>query len=439
MLEFIETGLLWRGYMSKQVLHMKYHPAKKEVEFRRFQSGKEMCIDRNSKLTKYMNQRGTFILQNYGNQFFNDIAAAFDGEKKIDIKVMTTEIDYDDFCQMVEEYNKSKRCKCQFYPELVCELPDMNQTFEEVKTYGNNSIWILDDFRNELAKPKFKNDNVKEIVSRLDNKIKNQIEEVKDKIESLSDNRVNLCFTGVYSSGKSTLINALLGYKILPENIKSETAKMIEICSPRRGEKVKIKFKIYEERSEIEWNESEQCFEFIKGPSECDVRTSLQNQLNDLQSKKSKQHEQIYGILKELNSEQFISSTIEVFFPITLDNEKFQFKIFDTPGADSNCPEHQMELQKALKEQTQSILIFVATPDRLEGEGNNSLLNELTEAVQKSSKTSIDIARSLFVINKAETIRADERESLQSGEIKSKGNNIKLNDKKLFFISAKNA
>ena len=61
---------------------MKYHPAKKEVEFRRFQSGKEMCIDRNSKLTKYMNQRGTFILQNYGNQFFDDIAKAFDGEKK---------------------------------------------------------------------------------------------------------------------------------------------------------------------------------------------------------------------------------------------------------------------------------------------------------------------------------------------------------------------
>ena len=425
--------------MSKQVLYMKYHPAKKEIEFRRFQSGEKVKIKKGSKLRTYMNQRGTFVLQNYGRQFFDDIAEVFDGEKKIDIKVMTTAIDYDDFCQMIENYNESNECKCQFSPELVCELPDMNQTFEEVKRYGQQSIGILDNFRNELDKPKFENDKVKEFVSTLDNQVKVQITEIKDKIESLNDNRVNLCFTGVYSSGKSTLINALLGYKILPENIKSETAKMIEICSPRRGEKVKIKFKIYEEHSEIEWNEGEQCFEFIKGPSECDVRTKLQDQLNDLQSKKGKQHEQIYGILKELNSDKDISSTIEVFFPIALDNENFQFKIFDTPGSDSNCPEHQIELQKALKEQTQSILIFVATPDRLEGTGNNSLLNELTEAGQKSSKTSIDIARSLFVINKADTIEAYEREDLQSGEIKSQGNPIKLNDKKLFFISAKNA
>lgn len=147
--------------MSKQVLHMKYHPAKKEVEFRRFQSGEETPIDGSSKLTKYMNQRGTFILQNYGNQFFNDIAKAFDGEKKIDIKVITTEIDYDDFCQMVEEYNKSKQCKCHFSPELVSKLPDMSQIFEEVKRYGQESIGKLECFRNELTRLNFKNDNVK--------------------------------------------------------------------------------------------------------------------------------------------------------------------------------------------------------------------------------------------------------------------------------------
>ena len=98
-----------------------------------------------------------------------------------------------------------------------------------------------------------------------------------------------------------------------------------------------------------------------------------------------------------------------------------------------------MELRRALKEQTQSILIFVATPDRLEGTGNNSLLNYLEEVEQQNSKTSIDIARSLFVINKADTIEADERKALQSGEIKSQDFTIKLNDKKLFFISAKNA
>ena len=41
--------------MSKQALMMKYHPAKKEIEFRRFQDGKEIVIRSDSILrTKYM-------------------------------------------------------------------------------------------------------------------------------------------------------------------------------------------------------------------------------------------------------------------------------------------------------------------------------------------------------------------------------------------------
>ena len=53
-------------------------------------------------------------------------------------------------------------------------------------------------------------------------------ENIKEKIESMGNNKVSLCFTGVYSAGKSALINAILGYKILPEKITSETAKMFQ-------------------------------------------------------------------------------------------------------------------------------------------------------------------------------------------------------------------
>ena len=37
---------------SKQILQMKYHPAKKEVEFRRFKDEKEIQIRDDSKLKK---------------------------------------------------------------------------------------------------------------------------------------------------------------------------------------------------------------------------------------------------------------------------------------------------------------------------------------------------------------------------------------------------
>ena len=52
----------------------------------------------------------------------------------------------------------------------------------------------------------------------------------------------------------------------------------------------------------------------------------------------------------------------------------------------------------ALSEQTQSILIFVAAPNKTEGTGNNALLEYLKEAESKDSKTSIDLG-AIFICN----------------------------------------
>lgn len=80
--------------------------------------------------------------------------------------------------------------------------------------------------------------------------------------------------------------------------------------------------------------------------------------------------------------------------------------------------------------------------DSLEGEGNNALLDYIKEAEGKSSKTCLDIGRSLFVVNKADTLDADARKLLQTETVRNKadeGFSIKLGDKKLLFTSAKYA
>ncbi len=75
-------------------LRMKYHPAKKEVEFTRFSSGKPIMIGSDSVLTKYMNQKGKFVLQDHGNDFFTAITDAFDGQLCVHIDVVTTKNDW---------------------------------------------------------------------------------------------------------------------------------------------------------------------------------------------------------------------------------------------------------------------------------------------------------------------------------------------------------
>ena len=51
----------------EEYLKMKYHPAKKEVEFTRFLGEKTIPVREDSVLQNYMNQKGKFVLQDHGN------------------------------------------------------------------------------------------------------------------------------------------------------------------------------------------------------------------------------------------------------------------------------------------------------------------------------------------------------------------------------------
>ena len=423
--------------MIKHVLQMKYHPAKKEVSFRRFQNGEEVTIRDDSRLMQYMNMKGKFVLQDRGNAFFDDIAAAFDGLKTVDIQVITTKMDYEDLEQMVEYYNAGHD-SFQINITLLAELPDMIQTFTEVKKYGERATNILEEHRQILLSVSTDNVAVRQSAECFANQIEEEINNIQEKTKSLSDNRVNLCFAGAYSTGKSALINALLGCKILPVAVLSETAKMFKIFSSVNKNEIHINFDILGIPTEISLNRKDKRFEFTFGPAENEIRTDIQKKLDDINEQQPIPEDQVSSILSYLNTKEGISSEIIVRFPIKLDTENLQFTIFDTPGTDSNYDTHQVILNEALAVQTHSILIFVAHPMKLEGEGNNALLNYLKD-VETKSKTSIDIGRSLFVINCADQIMADQRLALRLSEIKRKGDgafSIKLADKKLFFTSA---
>ena len=426
--------------MSKNVLRMKYHAAKKEISFKRFQDDEEIAIKAGGALSKYVNMKGKFILQDFGNTFFKDIARVFDGISNVNIEAIMTKLDYEDFEQMVENYNQEPDKECTFHPTLFAELPDMKKTYEEVRKFGENACRILNTHRNRLYDICLDNENVKFSVESFAQQINEEVKNIENKITSLRDNHVSLCFTGVYSAGKSALINAILGYRILPESIKSETAKMFRIYSPEKNGNEKIIFMIDDVYTELQWNELGKIFEFKKGPSENSIRQNIQCLLNEGKKSNQSKDEQLLTILKNLNKSKEVSNEIRIEFPIPLDREDVQFTIYDTPGTDSNYSEHQNVLTEALENQTQSILIFVAKPDGLEGEGNNALLSYLKKAENKHSKTSIDIGRSLFVINKADSIDSEARKTLQFEQIKDKEDDsftIKLEDKKLFFTSAK--
>lgn len=444
------------------ILQMAYHPAKKEVQFKRFnKDGQEVEIREGSRLTSYMVQRGKFVLQHYGEQFFDDIVYVFDGQRAIDMRVITTEPDFLDFQQMVEHYNKTNKEHIRIhatpgaaFSNVDGYLPDMNQVYENVRDYGLKATEILNELRGTFSDIPQDKEAIRESIANFDGDIQREIERIKEKVDSLGNNNVNLCFAGVYSTGKSALINALLGYRILPESSDSETARMFQIRSPKGPEEpISVTCKVGEDTLRLKWSESK--FTLDDGPTENDTRRRIQCLLNEFNesSQQPAQHEQMCKLLKLLNGEDDVGTEIEIAFPIPMDTANVQFTIFDTPGTDSNYEAHQQTLIEALDEQANSILIFVAAPDKMEGTGNQALFQFINQAKADGSAT-IDISRSLFVINKADTVEPKDRESKQNAQIMNKAkrndspdeddiadedvdDSISLSDKKLFFVSAK--
>lgn len=437
--------------MSKQILQMKYHPAKKEVSFVREVAGKESVITGNngSVLSKYINKKGQFVLQDHGNQLFRDILEAFDGEEEVNLAVTMTKKDYEDFLQMVDYFNESSDVKIN--PTRLAELPDMEKTYEVVKEHGIDSINILNSKRESFHKVNSDNENVLKCINIYAEEINAATRKIKEKIDTLEDNSVNLCFSGPYSSGKSSLINSLIGYDVLPAAINPETAAMVTVRSPKKDENVRIRFNIMDvddSFSEIAWNNTTNSFDFVSGPAESTTRKAIQETMN--KCKEKRQHEQIREILSTLNNNNYVERVIDLWFPIDIDDERVQFTIYDTPGTDSGVVAHKNILRDALSEQTHSILIFVTHPNGLSGGGNKALLEHLSDIDTKEDKSTIDIGRSLFVVNWADSLTDEEDfEAIRTGKISNKDEEdkksesekkiitIKLGDKKVFFTTAK--
>lgn len=426
-------------------LQIVYHPAKKEIKFRKYNPRTGVEVPIKLLIEKYTNgEKGKFILQDHGNSFFYDIAKTFDCQEVVDTELITTKEDYEDFLQMLEEYNKNRKNENApvINATLLSELPDMKETFAIVEKHGKESASLLKEKIPEFKKINSNNQTVQRTVTDIENTISSEIKSIEEQVEELSNNDVALCFAGVYSAGKSTLVNAILGYAILPEAIKSETAKMFKIRTPKNDENIRIAFTLDDFDSQIVWNKDTQVLEWVTGPSENTTKAEIQEVIN--KNKAKKQHEQICEVLRKLNLLSNVDSEIDILFPVPLDDDNVQFTIYDTPGSDSNVDKHQLILQEALNDQKKSILILVAAPDKIEGEGNNALLTYIKDAEKKEdNKTCIDIGRSLFVINKIETIlETSDRESLKTCELKNKDDedfSIQLCDKKLLFVSSKYA
>ncbi len=430
-------------------LMIMYHPVKKEIHFLAKVKGEFLEVPYKicANLMPYSPEHGEFLLQNQGNKFFNDIFEQFSNEK-ISLVFKGTKVDYEDFCEKIAEYNKFAGEE-RFTVSNFIELPSVTEIFNRINNFCEETLNLFDT---ELQD------------SEVQQSFQNRRAEFEKKREQLNCSDINLCLVGTYSSGKSTFINTLIGRRILPESINSETAKMFRI---RNSSKPAVSFFLCcpdtpeFNQVTISWNDAKNKFVFESSRPCETTKRKIQNEINNALVFHLQQHEQLYQILKTINelpnmaqedSSEYVEGIIDVQYPIQLD-PNVNFTFYDTPGTDSNSNEHLLVLQKALQQQTNSILIILYEPTKMEGTGNSTLYKLIRSSRENSDtkdKVHIDLSRSLHIINQADTRSLADLNNLKDRKVgislketdkiyNEEAEYIDLSTERLFFVSSKAA
>ncbi|MCI9669977.1 MAG: hypothetical protein HFF49_00300 [Lawsonibacter sp.] len=239
---------------------------------------------------------------------------------------------------------------------------------------------------------------VAESVSDKD-KIKRELEKFSDA----SNDVIPICVIGNYSSGKSTFINALIGYELLPSSDEPTTAKIYKISQSKQPDRATIKFEYDLKSVRIRFNPDS--YKFLTDPEENLLAVKLSKILDGIAAepipiKLSKVLETINGFANH-EKDEAISDLIEIETPF--DNDGLwgkiwnNFVIFDTPGSNSASNiKHYQVLQTALEGLSNGLPIFVSEYDSLDSMDNDRLYQDINNMAE------LDNRFTMIIVNKAD-------------------------------------
>lgn len=239
---------------------------------------------------------------------------------------------------------------------------------------------------------------VAESVSDKD-KIKRELEKFSDA----SNDVIPICVIGNYSSGKSTFINALIGYELLPSSDEPTTAKIYKISQSKQPDRATIKFEYDLKSVRIRFNPDS--YKFLTDPEENLLAVKLSKILDGIAAepipiKLSKVLETINGFANH-EKDEAISDLIEIETPFDDDGLWGKiwnnFVIFDTPGSNSvSNIKHYQVLQTALEGLSNGLPIFISEYDSLDSMDNDRLYQDINNMAE------LDNRFTMIIVNKAD-------------------------------------
>ncbi|HOO06468.1 MAG TPA: dynamin family protein [Ruminococcus sp.] len=388
-------------------------PYERKITYRQYNATKgewESIDNDNSKLhsEKLTHSVFPFVVKKSADAIVNEFSS---GEDPITIVFEGTDDEYKELVDVCscEEYNG------RLIPELSVRrlnnardiLPEVKQIFDQMEPLINASV--------------------------KDNK---QIEHEKKQFADVSKEAIPICVFGNYSSGKSTFINSLIGYEILPSGDDPLTAKIHRIERSAYDDRATVGFEYAGKRIEILFDKS--------GSPSINMRIDDEffNRFNAAMSEvvDAPMVHRVYKALEVINDAENesvaseISDIIDVRIPFNpkgiLSSTLHQFVIFDTPGANSaSNAKHFNVLRQAMENLSNGLPIFVSEYDELDTKDSKSLCDTIKTMYR------LDRRYTIVVVNKADQINFG-RKPMDTGRVLNHTTPRNLDVERIFFVSS---
>lgn len=303
-----------------------------------------------------------------------------------DIKVNGKELERDSTLCKVLKGKRLQEWVGDFPKMLVNEL---NTLDFDIEFYGLSLDW--DDFEEVFERAKesgvLNHLDLKYIEGHSDDDIREKVEQIfvdlqTGPVDAFRDPRLLKTFQGInnivfpinvvatMSSGKSTLINALLGQKLMPAKNEACTATITEILDTDA-----------EKFTAVVYDSDENEMEEVS-----DLTYDVMNRLND--------DENVYRISAEGD------------IPF-LDARSTALRLVDTPGPNNSQNQaHKNTTYRSISNDSNNLIIYVLNGTQLSTNDDASLLSYVSEQIKKGGKQVRD--RFLFVINKMDGFNPEE-------------------------------
>jgi GTPase SAR1 family protein len=232
----------------------------------------------------------------------------------------------------------------------------------------------------------------------------------RKKFDDVSKEVIPLCVIGNYSSGKSTFINALIGYEILPSGDESLTAKIHEIKPSSSQNVATLNFLYNGSKAALHFeDDGYNIFTFTR---ESPLFVKLNEAMNEENEwtpvRRLARCLEIINYYDKDTHDEKLDDLIQIttpFNPKGLFGEKSErYIIFDTPGSNSATNDnHILVLKKAMENLSNGIPIYISEYNTLDSVDNEKLCNEIKEMQQ------LDNRFTMIVVNKADIANLDKK------------------------------